>query len=551
MGEQEHFPPLPKEGVLSILSALKYYPESDVFAVLAKYLFHDDFDISCAALRSSAFRNNQEVVDHLLHIVENDKLERKVEALRTLSAVEAPGAVEKLYTCYSAFKEPILKRELLRAMNAVNPEMDRIVELNRGILMNGRHDDELAVIAVTGLVAAEDFSFLAHFMIHTHAEIQKRAFAMMLPAQNEKVSAFLRKLGNHRDAIAGQARGEFITAYLLNTPNPNIQFILEMISECSLDQCGCFLDSLFENIDRSYSHRVVLKVLLMLPYAGREIEDRIAELIDRLLYIFKEISPGSTGELITVTSAQMDMVFKKVKESFVSLKDMKSREELLPLFLAHLLQKYCPTSELADVLGYFKDPSTVDPKRVIQRLTVCVEKGCSADIKGYRACLPLFQEQVPKKQLFISNILRKVDPQMTSFLMRLNRLLRTAGFLKMKGQSKRIWEIYTFAIEEKIQYLEETAIVTLSQIGSRKMLKECENVLLKPDRKRAMLSSYIRGARYLPPELIADRVANILSHPDLTPDERETAIDSLMHLDFSHARDLPLRMLNILKETYI
>jgi class 3 adenylate cyclase len=551
MSEEDQTLPLPKEGVLSILSALTNYPDADVFSALANYFFHDDFDIAREAIRSSGFRTNGEAVDHLLHIIQSDRLERKLEALRALSAIEAPHAAEKLHTCHAAFKEPILRREILRTLNAIHPDFDRTLELNRGILTNERPDDDLAVVAVTGLIAAEDFSFLAHYLAHTTAKVQKRAFTMMIPAQNEKVSVFLKKLGSNRDVIAPEARGEYITAYLLNTQNPNIQFVLDMLSDCSLDQCGCFLDSLSQNIDRSFSHRVVLKVLLMLPYTGGEIEERIGEIIDRLLYIFKEISPGSTGELITVTSAHMETVFKKVKENFVSLKDMKSREELLPLFLAHLLQKYCPHSELEDVLSYFKDPSKVDPKQVIQRLTACIERGSSADIKGYRACLPLFQEKNHQKRLFISMILRKIDPQMVTLLMRLRRLLRAAGFLKMTGQKKRIWEIYSFAIEEKVQYLEETAIVSLSQIGSRNILTECEGVLLQPQRKRAMLKSYIWGARYLPSEIITDRVVHVLYHADLTPDERDTVIDTLLLLDFSHGQDLSLRVLNALRETYI
>lgn len=543
--------PLPREGMITALRTLRFFPDDEVFSVLVNYFFHPDEEISRQALRSSAHRDNHQAVEHLLYIVESDETSRKLEALAALAAVESPESVAQLLNCYQTFSEPDLRAAVQQALIALDPSHKRVRELNRGILTQGSATGEQAVSAVRGLINAGDIDFLEHYLAHAPASVKRGALRAMLETRSELVGQYLKKLAEQGPLVGGEGtdeeaeRGVLLAAYLLNSPQPQFQFVVESLA--SPRALSSFLEAVSGHIGLDLSPKNLFKLLVMLPVTESAVESGIEGLILRLLSSVKEISPGSAGELAAITSAHLEAVFRKVRKGFLSLKEVRSREELLPLVLSNLLQKYCPRPVLSRALVYFKEQQT-DPRALIQQINGYLKSGVSSDIKGFRACLPLFTD--PSWGKSIVGILRRIDPNMSSLLARLARLVRAAGELGMKDQEKKVHDIQQFAEVENVPVLERSAVEALCRLEARDLLDESISMLSHPPRNRDRLPGFIHGARYLPSELIAEPVVRLLQHPELTPGERESVVDTLCELDLSSSRQLPARVLEALQEQW-
>jgi class 3 adenylate cyclase len=535
--------------MLTVLSALGRFPREEVFEALTDYFFHSDREISEAALRSSAHAGNRAAVPHLVYLVERAQDPgKKKTALEVLAAVSAPQAMDCLLAYFTSFTDPELKASVLKTLGAIRPRHERVLELNRGVLTQGSANQGVLAAAVRGLVAAEDFDFLEHYLVHAPGDLQLEAFRRLLCARSTAAAAFLRRLGAGLN-LDQEARGVYLAAQLLNEAHPGTQSLLDELGESGPRARAVFLRTVYENAGHACSPRGVLKLMLMLPFSDREIERSVDVLIDRLLCGFRELSPGSVGGLATIVSAHLDAVFKKVRATFISVNEAhrssRGGAEPLPLQLAHLLQKYCPSSLLSETLAFFQDRAC-DLKSLIRGLSDCLGKGSGCDAKAYRACLPLFQNQDSRLQAAM--MLRRVDPRMPVLLARLGRLVRTAGALHLKDQLSRMRDIYEFAVQEKVLFLEQAAAETLCRLGSREILQEARQVFAQPACRRELLPSFIRGARHLPAELIAEGAVRMLFHPELSPTERDLVLETLEALDLSSSPWLAGRLLDALED---
>ena len=117
------------------------------------------------------------------------------------------------------------------------------------------------------------------------------------------------------------------------------------------------------------------------------------------------------------------------------------------------------------------------------------------------------------------------------FLRRLNRLIRVAGALEIKTTSKKIQEILDFARAERIQFLEETSVVTLCQLLTRSIIEQSREYFKEPSRNMRSLNGYIRGARFIPAKILMGPLIHIAQHPALDPQSRALVVETLENMD--------------------
>jgi len=536
--------------IQTMLRLLKSFPGDDVFALLTDYFFHPDNEVSRAALQSSAVNGNVEAVGHLFSIIEKSPAALKLEAIRTFAAIRVPGTVEHLVQYYTTFKEIELKREVLDAVNAIQPRHERVLELNRGVLSDRTGGESLHISAVRGLIDADDFVFLDYYISNAHPAVQKAVFYHIANSGSESVSSFLKKLEGRGETISEPVRAAFLSACLLREKNPSFPFVLDVLSESKKNILLELLDLLQNNIRQCFSVKSIFRFLVMVPFVDREVESVIGDLIREAIEVFRQRSPQALNELRTVVSVHLETSFKKAQAGLTSVTKISNREELLPLFLRHSIEKYCPTAVVEDMRALFRKEITGDARLLIEKLTWFINEGTNSDVKAFRASVPLFLETDKKRRYRIYTIMRNADPQVSTHLRRLARLLKAAGFLGMKGSLKKIRETYLFAHEQQVLYLEKVAIVTLCQLGSKYIMRKSDQVFEKPSVEREFLRSFIRGAQYLPTPHAAEQLIRLLFLPDIVPGERSLDIEVLASMNLNGNEAAIHRLFRVFEADY-
>ena len=527
---------LPKENLITILMTLRDYPDEEIYRALAEYFFHPDPEISMEAIRSSAHSANDTAVPHLLHLIEKGSRELKLEALGALSAIHAPLALDPLLNYFTHFDDVELKREILCTMNALLPFEEKVLELNRGVLTNNSEDEEMCKIAVRGLIESEDFSYLEYYLLHAQDGVQYEAFRTLFQSGSRKVSGFLKKFEAEALKFSDDTKGAYLGAYYLRKQNPNSSFSLKLLKDTTKQVYLTYLQALDEHIEDSVSPKSIFRFLLLLPFVDGEVEILISELIKKTLELYQDRTPGTQSEFRSITSVRLDQIFRKVRESHVSVRKVQKKEDFLPTLFAHIIEKYCSAHLVDEVQRYFKETERPSPSLLIEAMRESLLDAEQADIKGFKACIPLFLETDAKVRLRIHHFLRRIDPQVTNLLRRLNRLIKAAGHLHIQNLTKLVKEIRGFAADEKIGYIQEAAAITLCQLGVREIKDEARDVFAHPGSNSDLIKCYVRGARYLPSTAVAEPLVEFLTGVGCTPDLRDLALESLESLEL---RDAP------------
>jgi class 3 adenylate cyclase len=518
---------LPKQSIITILRALGDYPEDPVFTVLNDYFFYPDVEVSVEAIRSSGHRANHNAVPHLLHLIEKGERVQILEALQALAVIHAPIALDSLLNYFAHYNDVELKRETLRTMNALIPFQEKILELNRGVLTHNCDDEELCRIAVHGLIESEDFSYLDYYLLHAPDSIQHEAFQTLFRSKSKRASSFLKKFENEAHNFSDNTKGAFLGAYYLKTQKPNASFTLKLLSHASKKVFLPYLQALSRCIEHSASPKNIFRFLLLLPFVDTEVEIEISELIKRILDLYRDRTPGTKSEFRSITSVHLDQLFRKVKERHISVRRVQKKEDFLPTLFAHLIEKYCSEQFVEEVLKYFRGQKTEDPSLLIEAMRECLVGGEQSDVRGFKACVPLFLETDAKQRLKIYTFVKRIDPQVTNMLRRLNRLIKAAGYLHIKTHAKLMQEIRAFAADEKIGYLEEAATITLCQIQPQSIAEVAKDVFANPGTNEDIIKSFVRGARYLPSSAIAEPLVDFIIGVGCPPALRQLALDSL------------------------
>ena len=520
-----------KENLITILMTLKNYANEEVFKALADYFFHPDPEISIQAIRSSANKANNTAVPHLLHLIEKGSEALKFEALAALSTMHAPLALDQLLNYFNHFHDAELKREILRTMNVLFPFEERILDLNRGVLTNNSEDEEMCSIAVRGLIDSADFAYLEYYLPHAPDNVQYEAFKRLFGSRSRKVAGFLRKFESEAPKFSDDTKGAYIAVYYLKNQNPNASFSQKLLKDATKQVHITYMQAIDEHIQSSVSPKSIFRFLLLLPFVDAEVEILISELIKKILELYQERTPGTQSEFRSITSVHLDQVFRKVRESHISVRKVRKKEDFLPTLFAHIIEKYCSAHLVNEVQRYFKETDRHNPPLLIEAMREALLEAEQGDIKGFKACIPLFLETDAKARLRIHHFLRRIDPQVANLLRRLNRLIKAAGHLHLKKLSKLIQEIRSFAVDEKIGYLQEAATITLCQLEALAVRDEAKDVFTHPANNADLLKCYLRGARYIQSAAVAEPIVDFLVGVGCTPDLRKLALESLTCMD--------------------
>src|SRR5208337_4371852 len=236
-------------------------------------------------------------------------------------------------------------------------------------------------------------------------------------------------------------------------------------------------------------------------------------------------------EFSVIASAHLDTVFTKIRKNYISLQGITNKEILLATLLATLMERYATQSVLAEVQAFFKDDSFSNRTPPVAQLRSLLATAPKEDQNRFEACISLFAFTEKKDKLAVSTQLARTDLNRPFFLRRLNRLIRVAGALEIKTTAKRIQEILDFARAERIQFIEETSIVTLCQLLTRSIIELSREYFKEPTKNLRSLNGYIRGARFIPAKILIAPLIHIAQVPALNPQSRALVVETLEHME--------------------
>ena len=536
---------LHKESLITIISALKNFPEEMVFSILNSYFYNPDIDVSIEAIRSAAFTSNGLAIPHLFTIMENGKIPQKIEAIRALARINISHLVTDLIKYFSFFHESEVRLELLRAVNELSPGNDQVAELNYGLLMDKDQDEAIIKEAVCYPIRVGNFSFLTHYLPHASSSIQNEAFNAILKTTNIAISAFLKRLPLDINTLSETTLGVYLCAYIVKTTAPNDSHIRNIIQLAKKETILSFLETLGKELEElpTLTIKRAFKTLLIIPYVDREVESVTGDLIKRLIDIVKNRYSRVTEDLIMTTSVQLDALFKRVKENHISLKGAKKKERFLHLLLARLLESHISPLLVIEIQDFFKNKSANDVNLIIDNIRSFIKNGDDEDKRRFKACLPLFLETDKKIRLQIYSILKNVDPEIPLLLKRINRFVRVIGWLEAKALCKKICNVLSFSREEKFASLELTCVITLCQLSTKDIEKEVIPFLESPSESKELVHGYIRGAGFLPPRCVAEHLIRIFFDPTQDTETKRLLLETLQNMDLSRTRYVPSELL--------
>jgi class 3 adenylate cyclase len=531
---------LGKEGKITALLVLKNFYDEDIFKLLVKEFYNSDIGISEAAIRSSGALGNEVAIPHLYQIVERGKKSQRIAAIRSLTAIRAPSSTGMLIKYFNHFPEEDVRAEILRAINTISPTAQLVQELNNSVYVDPKQSEAVKCIAVEALVEAERYPFLKETLPRAAPAVQQAAFGKMLQTGSQVVLDF------SSEALDPAAKGSYLCLYTLKARNPQANYVLEELQKGDRQTILSFLHSLSEFQGRLRFPPRVFRLLLITPYVDVETEAAIGDFLKKIVMEVKGAIPQMVSEFSVITSAHLDTVFAKIRKNYISLKGIQKKEDLLATVLATLLEKYATPSVLADVQAFFKEDGYTGRTPPVAQMRSLLASAPKEDLNRLDACIPLFTLKEKKDKQAVLALVSRVDLNRPFFLRRLNRLIRVAGALEIKTTSKKIQEILDFARAERIQFIEETSIVTLCQLLTRSIIELSREYFKEPTKNLRSLNGYIRGARFIPAKILIAPLIHIAQVPALNPQSRALVVETLENMDLSGLRKVLPPLLKVL-----
>jgi class 3 adenylate cyclase len=531
---------LSKEGKITALMLLKNFYDEEIFTLLVKEFYNPDIAISEAAIRSSGALGNEIAIDHLYQIVERGRKSQRIIAIQSLMAIRAPSSTGMLIKYFNHFPEEDVRAEILRAINTISPTAQLAQELNNAVYVDPKQSEVVKSIAVEALVEAERYPLLKETLPKAVPGVQQAAFVKMLQTGSQEVLDF------SREVFSPSVRGCYLCLHTLKSRNPQANYVLEELQKGDRQTIFSFLKSLSDFQGRLRFPARVFRLLLITPYVDFKTEASIGDFLKKIVVEVKGASPHLLSEFSVITSAHLDTVFAKIRKNYISLKGIQKKEDLLSTVLATLLEKYATPSVLAEVQAFFKDEGYTGRTPPVAQIRSLLAAAPKEDLNRLDACIPLFTLTEKKDKLPVSALVSRVDLNRPFNLRRLNRLIRVAGALEIKTTSKKIQEILDFARAERIQFIEETSIVTLCQLLTRSIIELSREYFKEPTKNLRSLNGYIRGARFIPAKIMIAPLIHILQAPALNPQSRTLVVETLEHMDLSGLRKALPPLLKVL-----
>ena len=523
---------LGREGTVTVLTLLKSFYDEEIFTHLVKEFYSTDIAISEAAIRSSGSLGNEIAIPHLYQIIERGRKSQRIAAVQALAAIRAPSSTGMLIKYFNHFPEDELRAEILHAINTISPTSPQAQELDQAVYLDPRQSEAVKRIAVEALVEAEKHALLKDSLPKASPPVQEAAFMKMLQTGGQEVPDFT------GESLSASALGCYLCLYAVKAKALQQNYILETLQKGQRQTVHSFLLSLAQFQGRLRYPTRVFRLLLIIPYADTETEILVGDFLKKIVAECKSASPHLLSEFSVIASAHLDTVFGKVRKNYISLRGINKKEALLATVLATLLERYATPSLLADVQAFFKDEGYAGRTPPLAQLRAQLAGAPREDQNRLDACIPLFTLTEKKDKLLVSPTVARVDLNRPFYLRRLNRLIRVAGTLEIKTTGKKIQEVLEFARQERINFLEETCIVSLCQLLTRSIIEQSREYFKEPGRNIRSLNGYIRGARFIPAKIMIGPLVHILLQPALNAQSRALVVDTMKCMDLSGLRKI-------------
>jgi class 3 adenylate cyclase len=516
---------LNKEARITALTLLKSSYDEGTFNLLAKEIYNPDAGISEAAITSSGSLGNDIAIPHLYQIIEKGRMPQRIAAVQALKGIRAPASAAMLVKYFNHFTEDDLRAEILRAINTISPTAQQVIELNGAVYADSRQSEAVKRIAAEAIVESERYQLLKDTLPRTLPGVQQAAFLKMLQTGGQEI------LELPRESLSAEALGAYLCMLTLKGTNAQAGPVLETLQKSDRRAITSFLKSLDVFQGRIRYPLRVFRLLLVSPYVDAEKEALVGDFLKKVVVEVKGATPQLLSEFSLMTSTHLETVFSKVHKNYITLRGISRKEDLLAAILATLMEKYATPVVLADVQGFFKDDATVVRTPPVAQIRSLLSGAAREDQNRFEACIPLFALREKKDRFPVFSQVSRVDLNRPFLVRRLNRLIRMAGALEIRTSGKKIQEILEFARTERIQFLEETSIVTLCQLLTRTVIEQSREYFHEPSTNIRSLNGYIRGARFMPPKVMTGQLVHIIQSAALTPPSRVLAVESLESLD--------------------
>jgi class 3 adenylate cyclase/HEAT repeat protein len=524
---------LGREAQVTAVTLLKNYYDEETFnllALLVKSIYGDDLAVSEAAIRASGSPGNEVAVQHLYQIIERGKKAQRLAAIEALSAIHAPSSVGMLIKYFNHFSgEDDVRTAILGALNAIAPSHPQVLELDQAVVVDSHQSEAARRIAAEALVETRvEFLVKADRQNNRPARlpelphaVQEAAFVRMLRLGTQEVPDFT------KDNLEPSPLGAYLCLYTLKAKNLQSNWVSESLKRGQRQTVRTFLLGLAGFQGRLLFPSRVFRLLLGIPFVDVETEGLVGDFLQRIVEQVKKDSPHLLSEFSVIASAHLEQVFARIRRTFISVRGITRKDELLMAVLASLLERHATPSLLNEVQTIFRDD--VPNQKVVDQLRSLLAGAPREDRNRFEACLPLFRLRERKDQLAMSNMLSRVDLNRPFNLRRLNRLIRVVGLLEIRTSSPKVQEILEFARAERVPFLEETSIVTLCQrqLLTRSVIEQSREYFHDPGRSLPSTNGYVRGARFMPAKIMIGPLIRLLLLPKLDPGTRTLAAESL------------------------
>jgi hypothetical protein len=314
-----------QEARITVLGLLKNFYDEQIFTLLIKEIYSSDLQISLAAIRGSASIGNEVAIPHLYRMVEHGKAEQKIEAIRSLAAINAPSSIEKLTKYYNIFSQKEIRLEILAGINRISPMNVKVQQLNRTILMDPDRAPEFCETIMTGLLEAGNLELVKQHLFKAPAEVQRIIFTQLLLTGSEEASALILSYREDAPRFDPLTLGCYLCAYELKTSNPQQNFLLDLLVGSDPKATTSFLATLNQYKGRIQYPTRMFRLLLRFPFVDRETETLNGQFLIKILTEVKTYSPLLLNEFIFTTATHLEAVFAKLKKQHISLGGITER----------------------------------------------------------------------------------------------------------------------------------------------------------------------------------------------------------------------------------
>ncbi|MBN2443513.1 MAG: hypothetical protein JXJ04_19285 [Spirochaetales bacterium] len=542
---------LQQESRITILTLLKNFYDNEVFISLIREIYNANESISLAAIEASASLGNEIVIPHLYKIIEKGSPKQTIACIKALAEIKAPSTIERLLEYYNFFREDSIQLEILKALNTIDTQHNKIIELNKQVIQNAiagevSIDNDRKIFAAQALVDSEEFRFLQLYLPTLSQKVFEAVFLKVLDSGSEKVPDFLWFFRKEVGRFSPSTLGCYLAAYQATSRNPQQSFVIEKLKGSDRRTLISFLLSIGKYGERISQPLQVFRTLLIIPYMNQKTEAVTGDSLEKLIVNAGKSSGFHVSEMAMMTRTHLDSILLKVKRNYLSRKNQEDKETLLMIIFAHLLENYGTIKLVNEVKRFFKsnNASEINAASIIDTIKKHCQNAGDEEQKILKACFPFFLLTDTTARLKLLGCLKNINLMRPFLIKRLNRLIRVAGVLGMKSSIKKVLDVLDFAREERIAFLVETCVVTLCQLYHRSTVEQAERFLQNPE--TPVFRGYIRGAAFMDPGFIFNSMLNLLSRPILDLRHREIIIHSIEQMNQGMLKNNQGRLLTLI-----